>query len=250
MKIFRDLQLDLSGTKKKIYFGKADNEKEIEEIYKLRYLVYSDKSYIESNKYSKGLEIDDYDRSGKCHYFIAKLDDKLIGCIRLIIDDPLPTEKYFSFSEPISIKNIQRNQRCELGRFIIIPPNKEKKEFLPRGIVMLFLLDTLSYFGLSNGLLGGYSFIKKSLESKFVKLRLPIGTISQYTQNYPKDGVLFNYFTQPLDPVLPIYFMTNEFYAYTEKNIHNSWMFKKISDVSFELKHNLYTEFLKKLNII
>ncbi len=250
MKIYRTLRIGADPTQRTISFGQADRVEEIEEINRLRYRAYLDRGYIDGSRYPDMTELDEYDKENKCKYFFARLDGRVIGCIRLIVDDPLPTELYFKFTEPQSMSSIFRNQRCELGRFIIVPPNKEKGDYLPRGLVMLFMFDTVLEFATNSGLEGGYSFIKMSLEKKMKRLKMPIGNIRIYEQNYPQDGVLTKYFSQPDDPVVPIYFIAKDFISYTSKQIHSSLMFKKENEVSYVLKVNLYTQFLKTLKLI
>lgn len=233
-----------------IFFGEVSTEAEKQDVFALRYKVYSERGYIDPAKYPDGLEIDEYDTQGKSKYFIAKLDEKLIGCIRLIVDDPLPTEIDFQFDEPEQLKPIPRNKRSELGRFIIIPPNKEKGDYLPRGMVMLFLLNVVSSYGMKNGLLGGYSFIKTSLAIKMRKAKLPVGEIEKYIQRYPADGVLYKYFTQAHDPVIPIFFITELFYAHTQKTISNKWIFKTSDDGTVALKGGFLVGLLKLLKIV
>ncbi len=250
MDIHRSLKICSKNICKTILFGETTTDAELQDIYRLRYSVYSRRGYIDNDKYKDGIEKDEYDEKGLCRYFIAKIDGVLIGAIRIIINDPLPTEQSFSFDEPTELKIVPRSQRAELGRFIIIPPDKGNGVYLPRGLVMLFLLDTLSSYGLKNNLLGGYAFVKKSLEHKMRRLRLPFGEIATYNQIYPKDGVLSKYFTQKNDPVIPIYFLTKDFSDYSEKRIRSSFMFKKTGDNDYVLRHNLYTIFLKLLKII
>lgn len=250
MDVYRTLKVYTGGICRTITFGEATTETEFRDIYHLRYIVYSKKEYIDKDKYKDNLEKDIYDENGSCHYFIAKTDNKLIGVIRIITSDPLPTEKSFSFVEPKEILNIPRSRRAELGRFIIVPPDKENGIYFPRGLVMLFLLDTLSSFGLKNKILGGYAFVKKSLERKMEKRGLPFGKISTYHQIYPRDGVLYSYFTQKDDPVVPIYFLTQKFLDYSENRIRNSFMFKNINGCDYVLRNNIYTTFLKYLRII
>lgn len=250
MILFSELQVGSKDGSKHIRFGQANTDDELVDIYKLRYSMYSKKEYIDSSTCHNNMEIDEYDIEKKCFYFIAKLNDKLIGSIRVIVDDPLPTEKSFSFEEPEAIKLIPRSNRGELGRFIIIPPNKENNEYLPRGLIMLFLVDCLSSFGLEHNFLGGYSFVKRSLEIKIQKMKMPIGIISSYKQIYPETGVLYKYFTQPLDPVIPVYYLTKDFYNFSQKRIRNSLMFKELNPNSFVLRNNLYTKFLRALKII
>ena len=249
MKVLRTLKLYNKGVEESILFGEVDSDEELHETYKLRYSVYSDRGYIDPTRFPDGMEYDDYDTCKKCRYFVAVLNTKIIGYIRLIIDDPLPTEKIFTFSEPEKLKGIDRNKRCEFGRFVIIPPSKSNGGYLPRGLVRLFLYDVIAGICIKENLLGGYSFIKSSLEKKMKKMKMPIGEIKTYEQHYPESGVLFNYFSQSNDPVIPIFFVTKDFIDYTHRHIRNSSMFEFNGD-SYVLKHNLYNFFLKKLKII
>lgn len=252
MNVYRKLVADGLKDKRVISFGEAVTVDELQQIFKLRYHVYSDLGYINPDRFPNQLESDEYDTLRKSRYFIAILEDgenrKMIGCIRLIIDDPLPTELDFEFEEPNDIKIIPRNQRAELGRFIIIPPDKEHNDYLPRGFTMLFLLNVLSQYGIKHNIQGGYAFIKRSLDLKLRKSKFPTGYIKSYTQRYPKNGILHRYFSQPEDPVIPIYFVTRLFYEYTEKIINMHYMFE-IKEDTIIYKRNLYTWLLRSLKI-
>jgi len=250
MKLKKELQLVINGETKVIRFGEAETEEELNKIFKLRFDSYSSKGYIDSTCFPNGLETDDYDTKKDCRYFLAELDGKVIGTVRIIFDKILPTEKYFTFAEPKEIKNIPRKNRAELGRLIVIPPDREKGIFLPRNLVMLFMFDVVIDFGINNGILGGYSFIKDNLHKKLQKIRTPIHPIFPHKQHYPDDGVIRGYFNQPENPVLPCYFITSEFKEFIDKIIRNSWIFRKKSETEFVLKTNLYTKFLKAMKII
>lgn len=242
----RELVLDLG----RIYFGMADLKEELDEIFALRYKVYSRKGYINEQLYKDGREIDVYDREGKCKYFFARYEDKIIGSIRLIVSDRLPTEDVFSFEEPVEIKKIKKINRVEFGRFIVIPPDEKNGLYFPRNLIMLFLINILGRYCLDNEFYGGYSFIKKRLRDKMRSLRMPIHEINNYKQCVDKDDVLFNYFNQKDDDVIPIYFLTNEFVKFSEDHIENTHIFTKIDNTSFALNSNIYTNFLKNLKII
>ena len=254
MLLHRELRIndtkDGKPRSRSIFFGQADSPAEIALISRLRYDVYAKRGYIDPARFPDKMESDEYDRTGKCFYFMATIEGKVIGCIRVIVDDPLPTELDFRFEEPRELAAIPRSKRSELGRFIIIPPDREKGDFLPRGLTMLFLLDAISAFGRDHGLLGGYSFIKKSLETKLRKIKAPIGEIRGYEQRYPQDGILYRYFSQPEDPVVPMYFITDDFLRFCGKMIGNSRMFETLSPTVTELRSNLYTAFLRAMKII
>lgn len=241
------LLLSTSKIKGKLEFGIPNTSQEMDEMFRLRYDVYSRKDYIYIEKYPDKKEIDDFDTENKSTYFIAKFNGKVIGSIRMICDTPLPTQKAFKFNEPEFMSNIDNNKKCEFGRFVIIPP--EKGIYLPRGLVMLFMIYTLNTYSLSKGFIGGYAFIKKSLLIKLNKFKFPIHIINDYSLTY-KDGVLAKYFVQQNDPVIPIYYTSKEFNKYLDSRINNSWLFLKINKDSYILKSNLYTFFLKRLGII
>lgn len=251
MNLFQKLAIPShDSTYRTVSFGVATTPQELDSAYRLRYQVYAKKGYIDTNKYPRKLESDIYDVQKKVVHFIAVLDETVIGYIRIIQDAVLPTEKYFTFAEPKELQAIARVERAELGRFIIVPPNKEKSDYLPRGLIMLFILNTLAQYGTQNSIVGGYAFVKKSLETKLTKMKMPFIPISLYTEHYPKDGDLLNYFSQPLDPVIPLCYRTNDFLTYTSKIINKRLIFKKIGEGNYQLRLTLYTKFLRSLKII
>lgn len=196
------------------------------------------------------MEKDSFDELGKCAYFVAKLGDRIIGTVRLIFGDPLPTEDYFTFQEPEVMHKISRNQRAELGRLIIIPPNREKKVFFPRGLIMLMILRTLVDYAETHEIFGGYAFVKHRLLGKLTKLKVPVIRINNYEQHYPVSGTIYNYFNQPDDPVLPICFVTSDIRQYFDKVMSNHWVFETLDKGELKLRQNLYVKFLQTMGII
>lgn len=247
MKTIYELQLKVNNEDKIINFGIPDNPDEIEKMHRLRFNSYSYRGYIDPKLFPDGIEKDEYDKNEKCIHFIAKLNDKILGTVRLIKDEYLPTEKEcFKFGEPEEMKKIPRNQRAELGRLVIIPPDKDRNIYLPRNLIMLFLINTLVTWGIENNILAGYAFIKEKLKIKLNKLKAPIHLIKDYTQIYPEDGIIYGYFSQEDDKAIPIYFITQEFKDFIDKK---SYMFKKEGH-KFILRENLYNKFLRLLKII
>lgn len=249
MKTLNTLKLKLNGDSKTIYFGIPDTEEEEEKMFRLRYNAYSLRGYINPSKYKDGIETDEYDKDNKSIYFIAKVDDKVTGTVRIIKDNYLPTEKEcFEFNEPEEIKKIERNNRGELGRLIVIP--YEEGKYFPRNIILLFLVKSLIDYGLQHDIRGGYAFIKESLKKKLEKLKFPIHYIFPYKQIYPAGGILYGYFTQKDNRVIPIYFLTNEFSKFIEKLVDKKLMFSREIDNTYILRENFYNKFLKALKII
>lgn len=236
--------LKIKGLKNEIEFGIPDNNEELTKMFKLRFEIYSKNNYIDPSKYPNQLEIDDYDKNNKCIYFIAKINDEIIGSTRAIIDDPLPTQLYFDFQEPDIISKIPSGKRAEVSR-LIVKPYKINNKHLPRHLVTLFIIKSLIDYGLKNNFLGGYSFITQSLYKKFKLLSFPIYKINNYTQKYPDDGVLYRYFNNQQNPIIPVYYVIAEINKYLDI-FFKKWFFsKKENNIIILNKPLLYKIFLK-----
>lgn len=207
MKVYNTLIINYKTRNVEIKFGIPDLEEELLKMFKLRYEIYSQKNYIDPDQFPDGLEKDEYDKNNKTVYFIASINDDITGTLRIIKDYPLPTQLYFKFQEPEQIKNINKENLAEIGRLIVKPFKLTGGVFLPRHLVMLMLFKSVCNYAKENNILGGYAFIKKSLEKKLRRINFPLFYISQYEQRYPKNGVLFKYFNNPDDPVIPVYFL-------------------------------------------
>jgi len=231
-------------------FGIPNNQAEMDEMFRLRFNIYDKNKYIDPKKYRIDLEKDENDLENRCTYFIAKCNGKIISTIRIIKDDILPTEKSFFFEEPSEIKKIDRDMRAELGRFIIIPATDcGVKTCLPRGIIMLLMFNVLSEYGIKNNIKGGYCFIKRKLEKKMAKRKFPFHKVQNYQLKIDESDVLYNYFASEDDPVVPIYYFTEEFFKHTKKILSNKLIFKNKED-SIILKNNICTRFLQRLKVI
>lgn len=226
-----------------IRFIRATEVKDLDEIFKIRARVYSKRGYF---KEKKEIDRDEYDSDESTVYFCAKHKEKVIGALRVIRGEILPTEKYFQFSEPQKISKIQKSERCEISRLVV---ERQEEDFIPRNLIMLFLIFRLIKYAEDNSLKGGYAFIKKSLYVKLLKIHFPFHPIEEYSQKYPNSGVLYNYFNDPGDVVSPIYFFTNESFEFIKKLLKRK-IFSYDKDGIYFLENNLYTKFLKSLKII
>jgi N-acyl-L-homoserine lactone synthetase len=243
----KDIQLILNNGKKPrvIDFRLARNRDEIEEIARLRARVYSRRNYFSE---PKDFDEDEFDRHKSTLYFYAKYNGKIIGALRVIRERPFPTERFFLFSESEVMGGVPKEKRCEVGRLVVERPDGE---YFPRNLIMIFLILRLTRFAQRNQLLdAGYSFIKESLQRKFSKIRLPFHRIIDYKQNYPADGMLFRYFNDPSDRVLPAYFFTGEVMRHLEKIIKQRFLIQEHEDGVFVLKNSLYTKVLTFFKII
>ncbi len=216
MKIINTIQLKYKNPIQ-INFGIPDSQEELNEMFKLRFEIYKNKNYIDPEKFENNMDIDQYDKDNKCVYFIAEVNKAIIGTARLIIDYPLPTQIYFDFEEPLEIQNIPIDQRAEISRLVIKPYKLNNNRYLPRHITMLMLFKTIADYSMVNNYKAGYAFVKSRLFEKLKLIKIPFYVIKNYKQRYPKDGILYKYFNDPNDPVIPIYYFLDEITEFFEK---------------------------------
>ncbi len=180
--------------------GYPKTDEELEAMFRLRTKVYTELGYITAES-----DIDEYDLN-KCIYFIAKINDRLVGTVRLVIDDPLPTELDIAFKEPEEIARIPRNKRGEISRLVSIAKGMNH-------LVSLSLIKAIIKWAQENDFLGGYaSIFKGAFNPAFSILAHPI---SSTTLKYDKD-LLHNYFYKG-DKVLTIYYLRDEAAEFMEK---------------------------------
>lgn len=238
MKVINEIELKVKGKKKSIYFGIPEGD-EIDLMYQFRYRIYFNHGYI--NQHESGKDVDEYDK-GKSVYFIAKIDDRIIGTVRLIHDDYLPTEKdCFEFEEPKVIKNISRIHRVELGRLIV--ERYQDNNFLPRNLVMLGLFFSVVEYSKSNNFIAGYSFIKDTLKIKLDTLKIPYHPIEEFKIIYSK-GILEKYFNDSVNKVRPIYYLVSEIDSYISKVFRNIIFFKKIDHNKYKFRNSFLLRLL------
>ncbi|GIW66735.1 MAG: hypothetical protein KatS3mg095_0633 [Candidatus Parcubacteria bacterium] len=233
-----------------IEFGVPDNKEELKKMFQLRFEVYAQKNYIDPQKFPDGLEQDEYDFNKKCVYFISKIEDEVIGSLRLIIDNPLPTQIYFKFQEPLELSIISDNQKLEIGRLVIKYHPLYKKIKLGRHLILLTLFKSVMDYASEKQYLAGYSFIKKRLADKLNILSLPYHEIKNFEQVYPDNGILAKYFNDLNDPVIPIFYLKNEVNNYLNKLFNKKFLFKTIKNNNHttikvnNLNYNLYIKYL------
>jgi N-acyl-L-homoserine lactone synthetase len=244
MKVLYKLTTKIKNSHKMVIFGIPDNEEELKKMFSLRVETYKKKEYINSDS-----DLDEYDENKKCTYFIAKIDDDVIGTVRLIMDNPLPTEKdCFDFKEPEAMKGIDPNTRGELSRLISVPYKGEI--FLPKHLVLIFLIACVVKYSKENKILGGYSFITTKLYGKIKKIKVPFHLIKDFKKKYPENGLLGPYFNNEDNQILPIYYKLEDIDKYLTKFLSNRIVFENVEGSGFKIKDNLYTKILKLLKIL
>lgn len=248
MRVLNKLHLTVSGKKTVIDIGQPDTPAEMDECMRLRFRQYVRKGYIDPSRFPDGKERDEFDE--KAVYFMARFEGKIIGFVRLIAQDVLPTEMLFDFDPPAEIVSIPRQKRAELGRLIIVPPDAARNIYLPRNVVLLLMSHAVTRYGLEHDIQGGYIFIKKSLGLKLAKLKIPIRRIESFTQKCSEDDILYPYFTQKEDPVAPYYFLVREVYGRLSKLLKNRLLFEQTGENIWTLRETGYSMLLRRLKII
>lgn len=215
MKILKVFNARLSnGERRDIEFGHPIGQIEMKEMFQFRYNSYLKHSYIDVDYFKDGLDRDEYDKNGKCVYFVAKTEGRIIGSVRLIIDKILPTEKdCFDFKEPVTMKKIPRNRRAEVSRLIVEKLGEGR--YFPRHLVMLGLISCLIDYAKMHDLEGGYGFIKDKLKKKLENIKIPFIIIKNFKQKYHQK-LLHNYFHDEKNPVWPIYYIVKNMDVYIQ----------------------------------
>ena len=249
MKVLNKLILNYKHNPIIILFGMPETEEEFKEMFELRFNIYKEKNYIEPEKLKENLDLDDYDKQNKCTYFIAKIDEKIIGSARLIKDYPLPTQIYFEFEEPQKMKELPNDLKVEISRLVVAPYKINNLTYLPRHIVMLMLFKTISKYAKEQNYKAGYAFIKSKLFYKLKNLKIPFYLIENYKQRYPEDGILYKYFNDPNDPVIPIYYFLEDIERYFNKLFSFKLLFTKKEDEIIMKNLAIYNLLLKFLRL-
>lgn len=235
MKNSFEIEVHRGGVSEVICFGMPTTDEELREMYKGRYTAYLRKGHLVENK--EKLDIDLHDKKGSCKYFIAKMDDRIIGSLRIIKEDPLPTEKdYYQFPEPEKIKKIQRDKRIEIGRLV----SNNEKGFLPRHIVLLGLFYAALKFAKEEGFGGGYGTLKDYVKAKLDKISFPIHEINGFVKVYDFENSkdpLVGFFDEAKGATYPVYFIQKEASNYLENMF--KFALKKKSDHRYLFKGNL-----------
>lgn len=186
----------------KIFVGHPETNEELEEMFRLRSDELKKRGFIQLPT-----DIDCYDlEPNKCVYFIAKCNEKIVGTVRLIIDNPLPTQIYFKFEEPKEIKEIPPEKRAEISRLIASAGKLNP-------IIFVALIKAMIQYGNQHDLLGGYAFIKKGLARIIRNMGIPFHPILPFEIVSERERVQQGYILPSyFDPnhVLPIYYLRDE----------------------------------------
>lgn len=200
MKLLRRLRL---GPESAVDFGILDRDSELQEMFRLRYRRYVERGYIAPALGE--VDIDDHDRQGHCRYVAAVHAGQMVGSVRFIITDPLPTESYcFRFAEPAGLAPVPRHLRAEVSRLV-----SESRGLVAEHQVVVGLLTCLHQVAIDDDFLAGYLYVKESLWRMLGVLGIPLHAIEDAQLVYAGQ-YMHNYFADRTDPVRPAFYFRDE----------------------------------------
>lgn len=211
----------IQAGKREIECGLATTRQERTAVLAQRFRVYQRKGY-----YRPGLQVDRDDHDDTAAYFLATLSDLdlgrlLLGSARLIRGESragfrFPFEMAFEFELPAAIRDTAVSQRVEISRVVAEAA---------RGIVIGGLLTPL---GLIQAMAGytrpldvraGLAMIKLRLLRALQGLGVRLYEIHPARLIYPIDGPMSAYCHHHPDPVVPVWWLTDEIVPSVEQAI-------------------------------
>lgn len=225
---------------KEIIFGIPDTAKELEAMYELRYEVYvKEKKYIPFEEYKSSQDIDYHDRNNECTYFIASLENEVIGTGRIIQSIPLPIFKdYFHFAEPRGLRGHDDSKKVEIGRIISRHRHIANID-IPRHLIVLGIFSSMADHVASIGVVGGYGAMKQSAVVKYERIGFPIHRIKRFTQIFVPSGTedpLKNFFDEK-DPPIPVYYLQKHVQDYGSAFFNHTVLFEKVGEQQYRFKN-------------
>ena len=204
--------LRIGAAGRQIDFGVATTRGERAAVRAQRFRVYQRYGY-----YRPGLEIDldEYDR--KAVYLTAtagtgRRPDLLLGSARLVIGEaeiPLtfPSQKAFQFELPEAIREVASRQCAEVTRFV-----SERPEGIVAGglLVPLALIQAVSLYSRRHTIRCGLAVVKQRLLRALSTAGIPLAEIAPAKLVYPEDGPTGPYYHRHADPVIPVWWSTDD----------------------------------------
>ena len=204
-----------------IEYGVATTDDERAAVRAQRFRVYQRRGY-----YRAGLEIDcdTYDQSAA--HFLATLSEEdggriLLGSARLILGEAHPgfrflTERAFELELPAAFRDIAPTQRFEVSRMVA-----EAVHGVVIGGLMipLGLIQAISEHTRPLDVRSGLAVIKLRLLRALQGLGVCLHEIQSARLVYPVDGPMSGYYHHHPDPVVPVYWRTDEITPSVEEAI-------------------------------
>jgi N-acyl-L-homoserine lactone synthetase len=238
MQILRELKLGTSQEGKTVFFGIPDTEEELGEMFRLRYEVHAAMGELDSLKCPGRIYRDECDSSGTSLYCIAKLNNEIIGAVRLTIKGELLTEKFFQFNKPKELSDFSDNEIGEVY-WLSVRSLTKSGDFISWYMTALFLCYCLTDIAAANGIKAAYSFYRKSWYFKLARIKVPVHEFAPSGKNFPAQGPPAVYFKKKYDPVVPLHVFTGETQTHLEKLLANRFLFRRDSPYHWVLLSNI-----------
>ncbi len=198
----------------------TEDEKELKELYKLRYHVYcKEYHYIDLKDTHEGLEYDDWDVNS-VHFIIRDQKNEIAATVRLVKYSELgfPIEKNFKYS--IDTSKLDKNKIIEISRLIVT------REYRRQHLLFL-LIKGIYLFVKQNKLENVFCVVDERLYNLLIKIGIPIIKIGP--------PAMYQGYTYPC--LLNV----NEFEQ--ELKVNNSKLFRYLLEgiISYDSKNNKYT---------
>ena len=150
----------------------ANDEKEINEIYRLGYRVYCEEyGYIDKSLHPDGLEVDIYD---KCSSYLVIRDKKneVAATVRIIhhSEEGFPIQKHFTFN--INADSLDTKHLVEISRLIVAKKYRRKN-------LIVFLLKGLCVYAINKNVTHAFCVIDERLYPMLIKLSVPVRIIGE-----------------------------------------------------------------------
>jgi hypothetical protein len=192
--------------------GLATTTEERAAVQVQRFRVYQRRGY-----YRPGLQADRDEYESSADYFLAVLPDRahgglLLGSARLIRGDSreefrFPVERAFAFELPEAIAKTAVAQRVEVTRVVA-----EAVQGVVIGGVLtpLGLIQAIAAFVEPRGIRCGLAVIKRRFLRVLQAAGVCLHEIAPASVVYPGDGPVSGYYHSHPDPVVPVYWVTDE----------------------------------------
>jgi len=204
--------LRIGAAGRQIDFGLATTRGERAAALAQRFRVYQRYGY-----YRPGLRVDrdEYDR--KAVYLTATVGtgrrpDMLIGSARLVVGEAeipftFPSQKAFQFELPEAIREVASHQCAEVTRFVSERPGSIVAGGL---LVPLGLIQAVSVYSRRHAIRCGLAVVKQRLLRALYTAGVPLSETASAKLVYPEDGPTGPYYHRHADPVIPVWWGTNE----------------------------------------
>jgi N-acyl-L-homoserine lactone synthetase len=157
----------LQDKKRIIHFGIPLSNQEYKDMFQLRYRVY----YEEMRYGETGLNItdkDQFDMDGEVLYLIAKIEEIVVGCLRIVTNSQLPIERFYRFKKAFPTSN-----KGDWGR-LISRPHWFGYTDLSRGLISTGLLLTSILLSDQKNIKYGYGVMKQRAFKKIKSRGFPV----------------------------------------------------------------------------